>query len=101
MSADFVVTELFIVRDNATRWNSSYLAIHRALKLKSRIKNFLDEHQANLEADTLSEDEWQQLRDIETVLAPFQSWTKHLEGQAKEGTYGSVWEALPAIKSLI
>lgn len=96
-----MLLELFVVRDNATRWNSSYLSIHRALKLKSRIKAFLDDNQDDLQADTLTEAEWQQLADMEIVLAPFQSWTKRLEGHAKDGAYGSIWEAMPALESLI
>src|SRR5437016_5739266 len=95
------MVDLFVVRDNVTRWNSSYLSIHRALKLKSRIKNFVDDHQDELCADTLTEAEWQTLADMERILAPFQSWTKRLEGQAKEGAFGSIWEALPALESLI
>jgi hypothetical protein len=87
--------DLFVVADN------TYLAIHRALKLQDRPKVFLIQNEQELEEDTLSEDDWQRLIDIERILKPFQSVTKRLEGHASDGEHGSVWEALPVIESLI
>ena len=96
-----MAVDLFVVTDNTTRWNSTYLAIHRALKLQDRLKVFLIQNVEELEEDTLSEDDWQRLIDIDRILKPFQSVTKHLEGYATDGQHGSVWKALPAIESLI
>jgi hypothetical protein len=90
-----------VVRDNDTRWNSSYAMIHRALKLRLRIENLVMKFRDELEDDTLSEADWQQLTDMELILQPFQEVTKRLEGRATEGSFGSMWEALPAVESLI
>ena len=38
---------------------------------------------------------------MERILKPFQAVTKRLEGNATDGQYGSVWEALPAMELLI
>lgn len=93
--------ELFMIRDNATRWNSSYKSIHRTPKLKPRFISFLIRYKAEIGDDTLNEDDWQLLADLETILAPFQSVTKRLGGNTKDGTHGLAWEALPAIEALI
>jgi hypothetical protein len=46
------------VRDNDTRWNSSYAMIHRALKLRLRLDTLLMKFADDFEDDTLSEDDW-------------------------------------------
>jgi len=103
-----MITELFVVRDNATRWNSVFESIHRALKLKDRITLLCTKFPDKLGDDTLSENDWQELADIECILQPFQDVTKRLEGRGKKskkngklGQHGMLWEALPAIESLI
>jgi hAT family C-terminal dimerisation region len=55
----------------------------------------------DLKEDVLSLDEWSQLEEIESILAPFQEVTKRLEGNAKECYHGSIWEALPAVEVLL
>lgn len=80
-----MLVELFVIRENATRWNSSYASIHRALLLKPRLVAFLIEHGKELKEDLLSEDDWQVLADLERIFKPFQSVTKRLEGRAPEG----------------
>jgi hypothetical protein len=98
---ELTVVDLFVVRDNVTRWNSSYASISRALLLKPRIVAFLIQYAEDLEEDLLTEEDWQQLEIIVEVLKPFHVITVHLEGRAEEGHHGSVWEVLPAIESLI
>ena len=71
-----------VVRDNDTRWNSSYTMIHRALKLRLRLDTLLMKFADDFEDDTLSEDDWDQLKDLESILKPFQEVTKRLEGRA-------------------
>ena len=38
-----IILELSVVTDNQTRWNSTYLMLQRALKLRSRLSLFIDE----------------------------------------------------------
>lgn len=90
-----------MVRDNQTRWNSVFDSIHRAIKLKDQIQLLCLQNTDKLGEDTLLEDDWQQLEDIERILQPFQDVTKRLEGHGKRGSHGSLWECLPAIEALI
>jgi hypothetical protein len=61
---ELTVVDLFVVRDNVTRWNSSYASISRALLLKPRIIAFLIQYAEDLEEDLLTEEDWQQLEII-------------------------------------
>jgi hypothetical protein len=77
--------------------------IHRALKLRFHLDTLLMEFADGFEDDTLSEDNWDQLKDLESILAPFQEITQepNLEGRATVAYYGSMWGVLPAVESLI
>ena len=46
------------------------------------------------------EEEWQGLVDMHRTLKPFKSVTRTLESEGCDGTYGSVWEGLPATPDL-
>lgn len=93
--------DLMLVTDNVTRWNSAFMSIRRALLLRPRLDLLIQTFYDDLDQDALSQADWEVLGHLEKLLAPFFSVTKHLEGQAKEGHHGSVWEALPAIEALI
>jgi hypothetical protein len=90
-----------VLADNMTHWNSTYLSIHRALKLCHQIMTFYTINAVELVKDTLSTEEWNEIRKIELILMPFQKVTKHLEGNAVDSHYGSIWEVLPAVKLLL
>jgi len=92
---------LTVLSDNATRWNSTYNSIHRALKLRRRITDFCKLNQNELAKDTLSETEWEYLKEMEIILKPFQQVTKALEGNSEGAHHGSIWETLPAIEILL
>ncbi|KAF7509414.1 hypothetical protein GJ744_007977 [Endocarpon pusillum] len=75
--------------------------IHRVLKLRQQITMICTMNIEDLEKDILSADEWNQLEEMEAILAPFYKVTKRLEGNAKEGHHGPTWEALPAVELLL
>jgi Ni/Fe-hydrogenase subunit HybB-like protein len=52
-----VKLELLFLRDNTTRWNSTYISIYRALKLESYIKIFTKQYLAELKDDELTEED--------------------------------------------
>ena len=79
-----------LVADNVTRWNSTFRSIHRALKLKFRIIAFCKNHADELEEDTLIDEKWKELHQIDEILLPFQAATKRLESKGREGYYGSI-----------
>ena len=62
---------LMVKSDNATRWNSAYDIIHRALKLRRRIDIYCFDHKSSLEQDTLTPDDWTSLTTIHGILEPF------------------------------
>ena len=94
-------SELTVILDITTRWNSSYQSIQRALILQRPIQLFLFSFQDVLRNDLLTEEDWDTLRAIVKGLGPFHQMTKRLEGQASFGSHGVVWEALPAIDHLM
>ena len=88
--------------DNSTRWNSTYLSLERALKLRSRIRAFCyeEDYAHDLGKDTLDDAEWQQLTEIAAALKPFWQTTLRVEGNAKFASHGAIWEALPTLEAL-
>ena len=82
-----MVVDLLIVRDNATRWNSTYILIHRALKLKPRIIIYILDNIKELNQDNLLENNWEELSDIKRILVLFQSVIKGLEGHVVHREY--------------
>jgi hypothetical protein len=98
--------ELQVVADNQTRWNSTYLMIKRALKLRVRIDSFIREYTdigdySLSDADILSKEDWQTLQTIHDLMFPFWLLTMKLQGNAPSGSYGVIWEILPAMEVLI
>ena len=79
-----------VVADNSTRWNSTYSMIYRAVKLCTQIMLFCAMNIDDLKEDVLSQDEWSELKEIESILQPFQEGTKWLEGNAKDAHHGSI-----------
>lgn len=94
-------SELTVILDNCTRWNSTYSALARGLKLKRAIQLFLVDFQSALVNDLLSEEDWEVLKAVSEALEPFFFITKRLEGQVENGTHGVIWEALLMIDYLM
>ena len=92
---------MIVILDNSTRWNSTYNSIQRGLKLREAINVFLYRFGSEINEDHLTTDEWQQLEAIEEALRPFKEMTLRLEGLAKQGSHGVIWEALPALDLLL
>ena len=93
--------KLGVKSDNATRWNSAYDMIHRAIFLRSRITVFCFENMAEIGTDSLSSEDWAILVDMHELLKPFKEETMLLQSRAKEGVEGAAWEVLPTITSLL
>ncbi len=108
-AADSEVQELMVIRNNSTRWNSTYLMIQRALQLQSTIRIYtmtcLEKRgpktdKAIKKLSLLSDQDWEELAELVIALQPFYQATKRLEGIAKSG-YGSLWECLPVMEYLL
>ena len=84
---------LHVIDDNKTRWNSTYLMINRALRLRRRIEKFYSTKFSKEKdfptGDILSENDWDELEIFKNLLHPFYSLTMRLQGNSKTGSYGS------------
>jgi len=75
---------LQLLSDNATRWNSFYRAITRALNVKERIQKFLKQHtpsnrsEYDPNSDRLTPKDWTYLEKIHTCLETFYAATMTL-----------------------
>lgn len=90
-------TDLKILLDNQTRWNSQYLSIQRALQLKQRIKHFQAEYDTVLGNDKLTEQDWNVLSKIKDALSIFDTATSRVQSD-EVGNIG-VW--LPTCEALL
>ncbi|KAH7462230.1 hypothetical protein FOMA001_g18608 [Fusarium oxysporum f. sp. matthiolae] len=86
---DDTLKGLMVKADNDTRWNSVYLMVHRALRLRDIIDVFcklslLDPKEEKMVSaeDVLSCEDWVVLAEIIEILQPYLTYTKHFEGRA-------------------
>lgn len=84
-----------LVRDNSTRWNSSYSMINIATKLKTAINLFCHQYQENND-DLLSEKDWQDLQKLQDFLLFFHDATL-----ATEGRNATIDRVLPTMDFLL
>jgi hypothetical protein len=110
---------LKLVVDNATRWNSLYLMIERAMKLRDRIDRFCIDnadsmhgsstkkaqtpHEIDrlLKNDALSGEDWLALAEILSILKPFYDLTKRAEGNSLRSERGILSDYLTTLNKLI
>jgi hypothetical protein len=110
---------LSLLTDNATRWNSLYLMIERAIKLKDRIDLFCyheaeqmhgsstkkaitpEEKERLLKHDSLSEDDWAALSEVVGILKKFYDLTKRGEGTKLTGDRGILSDYMTTINDLL
>jgi hypothetical protein len=64
--------------------------IYHALKLRTQIMLFCVMNTDDLKKDVLSQDEWSDLKEIKSILEPFQEVTKWLKDNAKDAYYGLI-----------
>ena len=87
---------LRITRDNATRWNSWYRLIFRAILLKRPIQIFCFKNLDWLGEDTLTDEDWRQLELLKTFLEKFSDATL-----ACESRFATIESILPIMEFLL
>ncbi|KAK2922524.1 HAT, C-terminal dimerization domain [Fusarium oxysporum f. sp. vasinfectum] len=82
------VSQLMLLQDNDTRWNSFFTAIERAFRLKDPIEIYTtvisrhaDKTKRIPDEYLLSQDDWHVLAITLAVLLPFKKLTKYFEGR--------------------
>jgi hypothetical protein len=97
-------------QDGGVRWNSVYLMLLRCYELRQYINRFI-RRLASYEAadddldyspltDTITEDDWDDVKALVDFLeAPYQM-TKRLEGNNSGNGFGSLWQTLPNLQAL-
>jgi hAT family C-terminal dimerisation region len=98
---DEITDDLMVILDNSTRWNSTYRSLRRGQKLKERLMLFCYQNSNQISADKLSEEDWKHIDEIVVGLKPFHEATLMVEGHAKKGYHGTVWEVLPTLEALL
>jgi len=119
---------LYLIKDNATRWNSWYDAAERAIQLRQFIDEFTDDELASyksklsryearsrglppkdppkapsLLADKLTPDDWDVIATYMTILKPCKQATMKLQGNVNADTNvkGAIWQVLPVTGELL
>jgi hypothetical protein len=111
-AAGFLLNEemkdLQVIQDNATRWNSTYLMIERALAKRDEIDSFISRCEREKEAskrvspeDHLSAEDWRILGEIAAILRPLYKATIRHQGRAEKASHGSIWEVLPSMEWIL
>jgi hAT family C-terminal dimerisation region len=96
--------ELVPKADNRTRWNSTFYMLKRALLLRKPIDLFCLQYIESKDLNTgfkLDGLAWSRLQAVCDILEKFEVVTKTLEGSAKEGHHGALWECLPAMELIL
>lgn len=89
-----------LVRDGGVRWNSTYMMVERALKLRDSLKDYNAKMQRSTDPadsevclDDITSDDWEMLVKVKGILKPLFIATKRMEGNAIEGLHGSCGES--------
>jgi hypothetical protein len=90
-----------LISDNNTRWNSVYKSIIRAIQLQAKISVFSETHRKEMSQFSLTQEDWDVLKWLAQGLEVFWTQTQRLQGKAKFGHHGAIWEALPAMEYLL
>jgi hypothetical protein len=90
--------------DNRTRWNSTWTMLKRAKLLRRAINLFCLQYIDSKDLDAsviISDESWELLEQICDILELFHYATEKLQGAAKDGKHGALWECLPMIECLL
>jgi hypothetical protein len=106
--AEESTAELEVIQNNATRWNSTYMMIERALVKQSELNSFIQE--LGLEADAskrvptadiLTSDDWKVLREVSHILEPVYNMTMRTQGWGTSRGHGRLWEVMTGMEFVL
>ncbi|KAL7755641.1 hypothetical protein ACKLNR_014168 [Fusarium oxysporum f. sp. zingiberi] len=106
--AEESTAELEVIQNNATRWNSTYMMIERALVKQSELNSFIQELGLEADgskrvptADVLTSDDWKVLREVSHILEPVYNMTMRTQGWGTSGGHGRLWEVMTGMEFVL
>jgi hypothetical protein len=106
--AEESTAELEVIQNNATRWNSTYMMIERALVKQSELNSFIQELGLEADAskrvptaDSLTSDDWKVLREVSHILEPVYNMTMRTQGWGTSGGHGRLWEVMTGMEFVL
>ncbi|PNP60641.1 hypothetical protein FNYG_14628 [Fusarium nygamai] len=106
--AEESTAELEVIQNNATRWNSTYMMIERALVKQSELNSFIQELGLEADAskrvptaDVLTSDDWNVLREVSHILEPVYNMTMRTQGWGISGGHGRLWEVMTGMEFVL
>jgi hypothetical protein len=104
----YTFNTLELRQDGGVQWNSVYLMLLRCLELKDAITRFIrhlkrdkntsgDDYYCPL-TDGLSDDDWDDVKELVDFLQAPYEMTKRLEGNNCASGFGSLWQTLPNLQ---
>jgi hypothetical protein len=106
--AEESTAELEVIQNNATRWNSTYMVIERALVKQSELNSFIQELGLEADAskrvptaDVLTSDDWKVLREVSHILEPVYNMTMRTQGWGTSGGHGRLWEVMTGMEFVL
>ncbi|KAF5267591.1 hypothetical protein FOXYS1_1530 [Fusarium oxysporum] len=106
--AEESTAKLEVIQNNATRWNSTYMMIERALIKQSELNSFIQElglgtdaSKRVLTADILTSDDWKVLREVSHILEPIYNMTMRTQGRGTSGGHGRLWEVMTGMEFVL
>lgn len=98
--------ELMVIECNTTRWNSTYIMIQRAVKVRDRLeayyaKALLKRDLPFAKENILTSDDWVILTWVLEALQPMHNLTLQLEQKNVSGTHGSLSDVIPTLEYLL
>lgn len=100
-------SELQLILNNDTRWNSTYLMIERAVEKRHEIRAYLsglndDEESLQIPiSDHLTDEDWLVLVEVKSLLEPLFFQTKRTEGWGKGDGHGRLWEVITGMEYIL
>ncbi|KAF4966507.1 hypothetical protein FSARC_5821 [Fusarium sarcochroum] len=106
--AEESTAELEVIQNNATRWNSTFMMIERALVKQSELNSFIQELGLEADAskrvptaDVLTSDDWKVLREVSHILEPIFNMTMRTQGWGTSGGHGRLWEVMTGMEFVL
>lgn len=108
-------TTLTLLQDGGVRWHSVYFMLLRCWELRETIDKWLRRWRAiapkkkqrqpdgdnededdgfNAKLDSLTPDDWDEVKLLADFLQPFHEMTKRLEGNTSKSGFGSLWQTI-------